>query len=59
MLERFDTIWGTFWSNDLVPVGECSRCGKILWMGFAGNMWWDREGRRVYVCYPCLRPEED
>jgi hypothetical protein len=63
------TIWGTFHDKDLEVLGRCHRCGKPRYLSSCGNSYppyWEINGKQanptggvIWVCYPCLRPEED
>ena len=59
------TLWGSFHTNDLEVIGQCSRCGKPRYPGSCGNQYppnWPKYSPTdevIWVCYPCLLPEED
>lgn len=59
------TLWGTFHANDLEVIGHCSRCGRPRYSGSIGNQYppnWPKynpTNATIWVCYPCLLPEED
>jgi hypothetical protein len=58
-LEPIQTLWGNVWPAEVdEPKGTCCRCGKPYYWWSTGNYVMQGD-QRAFVCYPCLRPEED